>query len=180
MKKRALRKRYGRATSAMTRRFEVTRVRLDSGGYDSGGRYYGSGPPLFHVYDKETEKEETVRAADAKSARQKVMTGIFGPPPKNSYMGEAKAISNEITAELNRGVSLSYKDHPLVQKYREKLNAVTARLRPLTASDPAWEYYDKHMDRAADDESSRHTSYALHQLRDASQMIAGAADRLKT
>lgn len=27
----------------------LARRRLDSGGYDSGGRYYGGGPPLYDV-----------------------------------------------------------------------------------------------------------------------------------
>lgn len=177
VKRRALRKRYGHSSSAMTKRFTVTRIRLDRQGYTSSGRYYGTGAPLFSVLDNETEKETEVRAPDAKAAREKVMIEIFGPPPKNSYMGEAKAISNAITVEMN-APGAGRKGS--IQQFREKLNAVTGRLRPLTAGDRAWEYYDKDMDAAADNEAGNHIGYALGKLRSAAQMIAGAADRLKT
>jgi len=162
----------------MTKRFTVSRIFLTRDGYTSSGRYYGTGAPLFSVLDNETGQEREVRGSDAKAARQKVMNGIFGAPPKNAYLGEARKLSTAITEEMNK--EPTYKDWALVQKYREKLNALTRTLRPLTPADPAWESYDKHMDQAAHYESGRHTSYALSALRAATQMIAGAADRLKT
>jgi hypothetical protein len=35
--------------SEVTARLNLTHVRLDSGGYDNGGAYWGSGEPLYRV-----------------------------------------------------------------------------------------------------------------------------------
>lgn len=44
----------------------LSRVRLDSGGYDHHGRYWGIGAPLFVAYDN--SGEEYVRACCRKHA----------------------------------------------------------------------------------------------------------------
>lgn len=78
-RRRALRRRYGRArfdvpgSKQLAARFPVRRIRLDRGGYASGGRYYGSGAPLFSVYDEDTGKEHVTRARDAREARAKAI-----------------------------------------------------------------------------------------------------------
>lgn len=59
-------KRIGR--SAIDR-YTVERVRLNQGGYDRRGRYFGTGERLFVVTDEETGKTMHVRASDAASAR---------------------------------------------------------------------------------------------------------------
>lgn len=38
-----------------TQRLHLVRVRLDSGGYDQGGAYWGHGQPLYCAYSDETE-----------------------------------------------------------------------------------------------------------------------------
>ncbi len=65
---RAARRGY-RAPTKLT----VSRVRLNSGGYDSHGGYWGGGAPLFYVENEDTGEAVHVRAADAKSARAKAL-----------------------------------------------------------------------------------------------------------
>lgn len=63
---------------APERRFTVTRVRLDSGGYDSGGRYYGRGAPLFSVEDHYDGRTMQLRAKDKTAAKAKIRTAYPG------------------------------------------------------------------------------------------------------
>lgn len=37
-------------------KFRLERVRLDSGGYDNGGAYWGHGSPLFHAWGDDGDK----------------------------------------------------------------------------------------------------------------------------
>ncbi len=159
----ALQRRYGRA-AAMTKRFTVTRIRLNSGGYDSRGRYFGTGAPLFSVMDNETERETEVRASSAKAAREKVMESVFGPPPKNDLQGAARVLSKALYAELVNGGG--YLSSAAIEKYKLQVEALAAKVRALTPSDRAWDYFDKEMDAG--------------KLHGATQMIAGAAERLKS
>jgi hypothetical protein len=50
-------------------RYTVTRIRLNRGGYDRNGRYWGVGDRLYRIDDEETGKHIHVRADSAKSAR---------------------------------------------------------------------------------------------------------------
>ena len=55
----------------------IRKVRLDRGGYDSDGRYFGIGAPLFIVSnekDEETDdiKEVYIRASDKEAAKKYV------------------------------------------------------------------------------------------------------------
>lgn len=53
-------------------RIRAERVRLDRGGYDRHGRYWGVGEPLYYVYPWDDWGEsEYVRAPSAKAARAK-------------------------------------------------------------------------------------------------------------
>ena len=56
-------------------RVYATRIRLDSGGYDKGGAYWGSGAPLYHVYDQGGRFERFVRASSSKAAKEQVLRG---------------------------------------------------------------------------------------------------------
>lgn len=47
----------------------LRKVRLDSGGYDEGGAYWGIGTPLFRAYS-DGEFEEYTRAQDRDSAKE--------------------------------------------------------------------------------------------------------------
>jgi hypothetical protein len=47
------------------------RVRLDRGGYDPSGRYWGTGAPLYRVTDDDGNLDEHVRAPDAPTARRR-------------------------------------------------------------------------------------------------------------
>lgn len=50
-------------------RLRLYRVRLDSGGYDNGGAYWGIGPPLYRVVG-ETADEEIDRFFRASSREE--------------------------------------------------------------------------------------------------------------
>jgi hypothetical protein len=155
----------------MTKRFTVERIRLDSGGYDSRGRYFGTGAPLFSVTDNETDKTTEVRAGSAKLAREKVMQGLFGPPPKNPMHGEARTLSESLYAEA---LKESSPPQPLLQQYKADVFALASKVRASNPTDRAWTYYDK--DIASMPESGR---YAMGSLHRAAQMIEGAAERIR-
>lgn len=48
----------------------IERVRLNSGGYDSSGRYFGHGEPLFYFYNRDSWGH--VRARDRADAKAKL------------------------------------------------------------------------------------------------------------
>lgn len=65
----------GGAAHASEGRMYAQRVRLDRGGYDPDGRYWGVGAPLYYVTDEGGEFYEYVRAPDAKEAKFRVLEG---------------------------------------------------------------------------------------------------------
>jgi hypothetical protein len=85
--KHRLKRRYGRALSrkALMERFEVNRIRINSQGYDRNGRYYGSGAPLFRVYDNQDGLTHETRAQSAPEAREKAIAYWM---KHESYSGE--------------------------------------------------------------------------------------------
>jgi len=54
------------------------RVRLNQGGYDPGGRYWGQGAPLYHVYDDSGTLDTHVRAPDAPTAKRRAVDDAGG------------------------------------------------------------------------------------------------------
>lgn len=65
------------------RKLSAERVRINRQGYDSRGRYWGVGEPLYRVSSADGDIDMHVRAASAKSAKAKV--GKVNPctPKKN-------------------------------------------------------------------------------------------------
>ena len=73
---------HGKLNTSM--KLDVERIRLNQGGYDRSGRYFGSGPPLFRVtgekegYDSARHGpidvfiDAYIRAPDAREARRRV------------------------------------------------------------------------------------------------------------
>lgn len=55
---------------------QLQRVRLNSGGYDAQGSYWGHGQPLYYfMYDAgDTIESGTLRASDRESAKERVRT----------------------------------------------------------------------------------------------------------
>ncbi len=53
-------------------RLSVQRVRLNQGGYDHGGAYWGTGEPLFRVADVNGDVELYLRASDREAAKAAV------------------------------------------------------------------------------------------------------------
>lgn len=53
-------------------RVYVEHIRLDRGGYESGGRYWGVGEKLYRVSGGSKDLDQYVRAPSAKAARLKV------------------------------------------------------------------------------------------------------------
>lgn len=51
--------------------WHLQRIRLDSGGYDSGGAYWGHGQPLYFVQDQDGNSQ-FMRAADRSDAKRKL------------------------------------------------------------------------------------------------------------
>lgn len=61
-----------RASDASTGRVHVTRVRLDQGGYDSGGAYWGGGQPLYYAASDDGAVDLFFRASDRAAAKARV------------------------------------------------------------------------------------------------------------
>lgn len=53
-------------------RFRLARVRIDSGGYDSGGAYWGLGAPLFRFESEDGQLSGFLRARDREAAKSGV------------------------------------------------------------------------------------------------------------
>lgn len=68
-------RRFGNALtrSRYIKKFTVARVRLDRGGYDKHGRYFGGGAPLWYVEDYDAERGMYVRAPTARAARAEAL-----------------------------------------------------------------------------------------------------------
>ena len=64
-------KKRARASRANPLLKRARRIYLDRGGYDSHGRYYGVGAPIYEVTDREGETIGIVRARDASAAKDK-------------------------------------------------------------------------------------------------------------
>lgn len=69
--------RYGFYGHTPVGKVHLVRVRLDSGGYDDGGAYWGLGEPLYHAYDDSLSSDHEegkgvyafVRAGNRKQAK---------------------------------------------------------------------------------------------------------------
>ena len=53
-------------------RFYLSRLRLNSGGYDTSGCYWGLGPPLYQYQTEDGSSSGTCRARTRDGAKQKV------------------------------------------------------------------------------------------------------------
>lgn len=51
----------------------LRRIRLNQGGYDSNGTYFGIGDPLYWYADEEGEVDAMIRAVDREDARSQVL-----------------------------------------------------------------------------------------------------------
>jgi hypothetical protein len=54
-------------------RISIRRVRLDSGGYDKNGMYFGHGAPLYWCASEDGGIDFMLRAGDREAAREKVL-----------------------------------------------------------------------------------------------------------
>lgn len=61
-----------RSSSTPTPKITLQRVRLDSGGYDPQGAYFGHGEPLYWAACPELDLDWTLRAADRDDAKEQV------------------------------------------------------------------------------------------------------------
>lgn len=50
----------------------LRRVRLDRGGYDSNGTYFGIGEPLYWYADAEQMVDDVLRAVDRRHAKERI------------------------------------------------------------------------------------------------------------
>ncbi len=59
-------------------KFKLYQVRLDSGGYDNGGAYWGIGQPLYHAYGEGVrDDQELFLRADNRNDAKKYIRGIY-------------------------------------------------------------------------------------------------------
>lgn len=61
----------------------INRVRLNRGGYDPKGRYWGAGEPLFMYYSDDAEIYGHIRASDRASAKEKVVKSLHSKGLRN-------------------------------------------------------------------------------------------------
>jgi len=61
------------ASTDFAERLFLRRVRLDSGGYDGNGTYFGIGAPLYWVASEDGDIDYMLRAGDRETARGKVL-----------------------------------------------------------------------------------------------------------
>ena len=54
----------------LTGKLTLRRIRLDSGGYDPNGTYFGTGEPLYWVANEETTIDYVIRASDREDAKR--------------------------------------------------------------------------------------------------------------
>jgi hypothetical protein len=54
-------------------KLSVRKMRLDYGGYDCNGTYFGLGPPLYWVSSKDNGVDFMLRASDRRAARDEVL-----------------------------------------------------------------------------------------------------------
>ena len=54
------------------RRFYLQKARLDSGGYDQGGAYWGLGEPVYIAQDEDDTIQRTYRATSRAHAKQQL------------------------------------------------------------------------------------------------------------
>lgn len=65
-------------------RVHLARVRINQGGYDSGGAYWGIGQPLFVAWDDEGG-EEYLRADSRDAAKAKILAKHPDPEAVSFY-----------------------------------------------------------------------------------------------
>jgi hypothetical protein len=181
----------------MATRLRAERVKLDRGGYDRGGRYWGTGQPLYRV-ESETpvrggafgtvdlsERPEYVRASSAAEARQKVRIKYgLAQAPMSDGRRLAQRLQLRIRQEIDQptgGLTTGTKATRALLRATERL---AERLRPNNPGDRAWQYFDDDIAKVKDrldPQFGRVTvsdlEYALFNLRTAAQMIEGAASR---
>ncbi len=62
-------------------KFHMVRVRLNNGGYNSNGRYFGIGTPLYYYYSDDNPLDGYVRGSDRETAKKRIREGY--PAHKN-------------------------------------------------------------------------------------------------
>jgi hypothetical protein len=70
-----------RGPSDFAGKLALRRIRLDSGGYDPNGTYFGTGAPLFWYASEDGEIDDMTRAANRDAAKKK----ILGEYPNASF-----------------------------------------------------------------------------------------------
>jgi hypothetical protein len=102
--------------------------------------------------------------------------------PKNVFQAASRKISTQITKELNKGnPDYGTREVPMkiVEKYHRKVMALAESVRASRPADISWRYYDQDMAKIADYMADRHyQKYALGALRQAVQVVGGAAERM--
>lgn len=63
------------ALSDIVGKVHLRRVRLDVGGYDEGGAYWGTGEPLWHAYTEGTDMSEAFFRAPTRDAAKAKLPG---------------------------------------------------------------------------------------------------------
>ena len=129
---------------------EIRRVPIDSGGYDPGGAYWGSGKPLFFVSDEEG-RTRYLRASDAEQAKREFPRARWVSSKSSSkYKGPSAAdIDEMLTAYIEAALWSSTDEsdesggEPIDKNYSEDdLTAQTRAKMKRDVTDFARKYGD--------------------------------------
>jgi hypothetical protein len=87
--------------AATTARFHLRKVRLDSGGYDTGGAYWGHGGELYEAWSDEADAYMTIRIWPAdRTAAFKARGGVpIGEPGYAEFAAKFPRWSREGSRE---------------------------------------------------------------------------------
>lgn len=81
-------------------RYTVQRVRLNAGGYDSTGTYWGQDRPLYWIASPDGTDDEHVRASDHKDALRQAKRLWPSPNPDGFWTRDIKADHDRYNGEL--------------------------------------------------------------------------------
>lgn len=156
------------------------RVRIDRGGYDPSGRYWGTGGPLYRVSGEYGGKDidTHVRAAGSAEARRKVEVSHGGRQRGAKELGYL-AIYDRVE-KLRRAVRNTPPTRETNKRFLRSADLLRARIRSLNPDDIAWRFFYGPFENASRKIASGHSydvELASRELAQALESLAAVASR---